>query len=104
MYRGRELLPGVRNRPKKLSLKGHRRFWTWLIPTFKVTDAEFLASAGLDALVSVRILSYGALLFIPIGILGVGVGTCMRCDTAIQNLCICMKYTVDCLLLRHGRQ
>lgn len=78
MYRGREILPGVKNRPPKLSMKGHRRFWSWLIPVFKVTDAEFLSSAGMDALVSVRILFYGIALFIPFGILGIAVCTLIR--------------------------
>eukprot|EP00889_Picochlorum_renovo_P003103 jgi/Picre1/30133/NNA_005502.t1 len=73
VYRGREILPGVRYRPPKLSLKTHRRFWTWMIPTFKVTDSEFLKSAGLDALVAVRILSYGIALFIPVGLFGVAI-------------------------------
>lgn len=73
VYRGREILPGVRYRPPKLSLKTHRRFWTWMIPTFKVTDSEFLKSAGLDALVAVRILSYGIALFIPVGLFGIAI-------------------------------
>lgn len=73
VYRGREILPGVRHRPPKLSLKGHRRYWNWMIPSFKISDAEFLKSAGLDALIAVRILSYGLALFLPVGILGVAI-------------------------------
>lgn len=73
VYRGREILPGVRHRPPKLSLKGHRRYWNWIIPTFKISDAEFLKSAGLDALIAVRILSYGLALFLPVGVLGIAI-------------------------------
>jgi hypothetical protein len=38
-----------------------------------VSDKEFLASAGFDALVSVRVLSYGIALFVPLTIFGIGV-------------------------------
>eukprot|EP00890_Picochlorum_soloecismus_P002178 jgi/Picsp_1/2961/NSC_01185-R1_erd4-related membrane protein len=73
VYRGREILPGVRNRPPKLSIKGWKRFYTWMIPAMKVDDAEFIASAGIDALVAVRVLSYGGLLFIPVGLAGIAI-------------------------------
>jgi len=42
-------------------------------PLRSVSDKEFLASAGLDALVSVRVLAYGIALFVPFTILGIGV-------------------------------
>ena len=73
VYRGREILPGVRYRPPALSLKGIGRYWNWMWPSFGVTDAEFLKSAGLDALVAVRILSYGLALFLPVGALGIAI-------------------------------
>ena len=73
VYRGREILPGVRHRPPKLSLKGHRRYWNWMLPSFKISDAEFLKSAGLDALIAVRILSYGLALFLPVGVFGIAI-------------------------------
>ena len=73
VYRGREILPGVRYRPPALSLKGIGRYWNWMWPTFGVTDAEFLKSAGLDALVAVRILSYGLALFLPVGALAIAI-------------------------------
>ena len=73
VYRGREILPGVRHRPPKLSLKSHNRYWNWILPAFKISDSEFLKSAGLDALVAVRILSYGLALFIPVGLLGIAI-------------------------------
>ena len=73
VYRGREILPGVRFRPPKLSLKGIGRYWNWMWPSFGVTDTEFLKSAGLDALVAVRILSYGLALFLPVGALGIAI-------------------------------
>lgn len=75
VYRAREILPGVGKRPPKLSIKGFKRWWSWLIPVWKVSDAEFLESNGLDSLVSVRILSFGIALFVPWTILGVGVCT-----------------------------
>jgi hypothetical protein len=73
VYRGREILPGVRYRPPALSLKGIGRYWNWMWPSFGVTDAEFLKSAGLDALVAVRILSYGLALFLPVGALAIAI-------------------------------
>jgi len=73
VYRGREVLPGVRYRPPALSLKGIGRYWNWMWPSFGINDAEFLKSAGLDALVAVRILSYGLALFLPVGALAIAI-------------------------------
>jgi hypothetical protein len=37
VYRGREILAGVRYRPPALSLKGIGRYWNWMWPSFGVT-------------------------------------------------------------------
>ena len=47
-------------------LRGHHRIWSWLVPVFSVSDEELLLSAGMDALIGVRIISFGVLLFLPI--------------------------------------
>ena len=39
-----------------------------------MTDREFLASAGFDAVVMVRVTAFGIALFVPMTILGIGVG------------------------------
>ena len=44
---------------------------------------QFLASAGFDSLVSVRIIAYGIALFLPITILGVGVCKSLLYDVII---------------------
>jgi len=44
-----------------------------MVPAMKVDDAQFIASAGIDALVAVRVLSYGGLLFIPVGLAGIAI-------------------------------
>jgi len=46
-----------------------------MIPAWRVSDREFLLSAGFDALVAVRVVVFGFMLFLPITIFGVGVGT-----------------------------
>lgn len=46
---------------------------SWLLPVFQVRDAELLKSAGLDALMAMRVLRFGIQLFTPVTILGVGV-------------------------------
>jgi len=44
-----------------------------LIPTWQLSDKEFLASAGFDALVSVRVVAFGVALFLPITFFGIAV-------------------------------
>jgi hypothetical protein len=72
VYHGREYLPNKRRRPPPLRLGGHRQLWSWLVPAWKLSDKDFLASAGLDALVAVRIIALGVALFIPVLVLGIG--------------------------------
>lgn len=56
IYANRLFLGQVRAKPPALPLLGHRRWWSWVLPVFKVPDAQLLESAGLDALVTQRIL------------------------------------------------
>ena len=60
-------------RPPALKLGGHWQLWSWLIPVFTVSDRALLESAGLDALVALRVLGFGCLAFMPLTLLGVGV-------------------------------
>ncbi|PSC69350.1 ERD4-related membrane [Micractinium conductrix] len=67
-YHARLLLPNVSRKPPQLRLHGHQRLWGWLLPVFKVSDEELVRSAGLDALIGVRIISFGVMLFLPMTI------------------------------------
>lgn len=73
IYTTREHVPGVKKRPAKLPTNGFNRVWSWMALVRSVSDKEFLASAGFDALVSVRVISYGIALFLPLTIFGIGV-------------------------------
>lgn len=56
IYLNRLHLPQVSLKPPALVLHGWRRLWCWLHPVFTVPDATLIRSAGLDALVTQRIL------------------------------------------------
>lgn len=73
IYYGRLVLPNVRSRPPPMQLGGHRQLWSWLVPVFHVRDAELLKTAGLDALMSIRVIRFGLLMLLPMTILGIGV-------------------------------
>lgn len=73
LYQARLEMPQVSRKPPKLKLNGIARFYSWITPVFKVSDEDFLRSAGLDALVAVRIIGFGVLLFLPLTILGAAV-------------------------------
>lgn len=60
-------------RPPRMQLGGHHQLWSWLVPVFTVPDGKLLESAGLDALISQRIIGFGCLMFLPLTILGLGV-------------------------------
>ncbi|KAI3425049.1 hypothetical protein D9Q98_008427 [Chlorella vulgaris] len=72
-YHARLLLPTVSRKPPQLALHGHRRLWGWLQPVFTVSDEELVRSAGLDALVGIRIISFGVMLFLPMTLGGMAV-------------------------------
>lgn len=44
-----------------------------MTPLWRVSDMQFLASAGFDSFVSVRVIAYGIALFLPLTIFGIGV-------------------------------
>ncbi len=45
-----------RTKPKRLS----NSFWGWIFSVFRYTEDELLDTAGLDAVMYLRILSFGA--------------------------------------------
>ena len=72
-YEARLHLPNVSHKPPAMRLRGLSRLYSWLVPVFKVTDEEFVLSAGLDALVAVRIISFGVMLFLPMTLLAMAI-------------------------------
>ncbi len=69
LYQARLHMPTVTHKPPKLRLSAwHHRWWSWVIPVFRVSDEELLKSAGMDALIAVKILYFGILCFLPITI------------------------------------
>lgn len=50
-YEARIDMPQVTHKPPPMNKKGLARLWSWLKPVFRVSDAELLSSAGMDALV-----------------------------------------------------
>jgi Late exocytosis, associated with Golgi transport len=68
LYFARLDMPQVSRKPPEMRTDGHHRFWSWLVPVFAVSDDDLLASAGLDALVAMRIISFGMMLFLPVTI------------------------------------
>ena len=61
-YEARRHLRGVLVRPPPLSHRGAAaRAASWLVPVFSISDAELVRSAGLDALMVHRMLSFGML-------------------------------------------
>jgi hypothetical protein len=68
LYFARLDMPQVSRKPPEMRTDGHHRFWSWLVPVFAVSDDDLLASAGLDELVAMRIISFGMMLFLPVTI------------------------------------
>lgn len=73
LYQARLEMPQVSRKPPHMKMSGISRIYSWLDPVFKVSDEDFLKSAGLDALVAVRIIGFGVLLLLPLTILGAAV-------------------------------
>lgn len=73
VYSARLSADGVRFRPPAMRLTGHWRLWSWLLPTWSLTDHDFLVTAGFDAFVSTRVVAFGTALFLPLTILGIGI-------------------------------
>lgn len=72
-YQARLELAQVTHKPPAMRMDGHHRIWSWLVPVFTVSDEKLVRSAGLDALVAVRIVGFGVMLFAPLTVLAVGV-------------------------------
>ena len=69
LYQARLHMPTVTHKPPKLLLSAwHHRWWSWVVPVFRVSDEELLKSAGMDALIAVKILYFGIMCFLPITI------------------------------------
>lgn len=68
LYQARLSMPTVTHKPPALRLHGLYRWWSWLIPVFTVSDEELVKSSGMDALIAVRVLSFGILVLLPITI------------------------------------
>jgi len=67
LYQARLHMPTVTHKPPQLKLSAwHHRWWSWVVPVFRVSDEELLKSAGMDALIAVKILYFGILCFLPI--------------------------------------
>ena len=67
LYQARLHMPTVTHKPPQLLLSAwHHRWWSWVVPVFRVSDEELLKSAGMDALIAVKILYFGILCFLPI--------------------------------------
>ena len=66
LYQARLNMPTVTHKPPAMRLDGIYRWWSWLIPVFTVSDEELLKSSGMDALIAVRVLSFGILVLLPI--------------------------------------
>lgn len=73
VYSARLSSAGVSRRPPQMRYGSHWQLWSWLVPTWGVSDYEFLATSGFDALVSTRVVALGTAVFVPLTILGVGV-------------------------------
>jgi hypothetical protein len=66
LYQARLNMPTVTHKPPAMRLNGLYRWWSWLVPVFTVSDEELLKSSGMDALIAVRVLSFGITVLLPI--------------------------------------
>ncbi|GAX72907.1 hypothetical protein CEUSTIGMA_g362.t1 [Chlamydomonas eustigma] len=69
LYKFRLVSPSVSCKPPPLP-NGVHSLWAWLWATFSVGDAELLSSAGLDALMMVKMQTLGLQLLFPIAVVG----------------------------------
>ncbi|GIM03101.1 hypothetical protein Vretimale_7897 [Volvox reticuliferus] len=70
LYKYRLVASHVRVKPPKLREHGLISLIDWAIKSISVSDVEFILSAGLDALIMVKMCALGVQLFLPICILG----------------------------------
>ncbi|EFJ49655.1 hypothetical protein VOLCADRAFT_104236 [Volvox carteri f. nagariensis] len=73
LYKYRLVANHVRVKPPKLRERGLISFIDWAIKSISVSDVDFILSAGLDALIMVKICALGVQLFLPLCILGTAV-------------------------------
>ena len=64
-----QVSPSVSQKPPLLP-EGVNALWAWLWATFAVSDAELLQTAGLDALMMVKMQTLGVQLLLPIALVG----------------------------------
>eukprot|EP00798_Chlamydomonas_sp_ICE-L_P017218 gene17218-23541_t len=71
LFRFRLYSPSTTYRPPPLPTKGFAAFTSWIFTSLQTSDLELVKSAGLDALVMVKISELGMQLFIPIMLIAV---------------------------------
>ncbi|KAG2438979.1 hypothetical protein HYH02_010771 [Chlamydomonas schloesseri] len=71
LYRYRLVTPNVRAPPPPLQTSGVASLLDWAAKAIAVSDLDLVQSAGLDALIMVKLCSLGVQLFLPMAILGV---------------------------------
>ncbi|PNW73839.1 hypothetical protein CHLRE_13g574850v5 [Chlamydomonas reinhardtii] len=71
LYRYRLVTPNVRAPPPALKSAGFASLLDWAVKAIAVSDLDLVQSAGLDALIMVKLCSLGVQLFLPMAILGV---------------------------------
>ncbi|KAL4515842.1 hypothetical protein Ndes2526A_g00545 [Nannochloris sp. 'desiccata'] len=60
--------------PLRLTLNGGlQRLWSYLTPALTFSDAELLATAGLDTLILIRFIQMGIQMFLPLAVIGCAV-------------------------------
>eukprot|EP00884_Botryococcus_braunii_P001497 jgi/Botrbrau1/11348/Bobra.0038s0105.1 len=69
-YHTRLNIPNVWLDPPPLTYGTFSRYWSWLGPVFRTTDAELVQTAGLDALVLTWQCTVGIQIFLPLTVLG----------------------------------
>ncbi|GIL51096.1 hypothetical protein Vafri_7150 [Volvox africanus] len=70
LYKYRLVASHVRVKPPKLREHGLISLIDWAIKSISVSDVDFILSAGLDALIMVKMCALGVQLFLPLCILG----------------------------------
>ncbi|GLI62080.1 hypothetical protein VaNZ11_004639 [Volvox africanus] len=73
LYKYRLVASHVRVKPPKLREHGLISLIDWAIKSISVSDVDFILSAGLDALIMVKMCALGVQLFLPLCILGLSV-------------------------------
>ncbi|KAF8073110.1 AAP5 [Scenedesmus sp. PABB004] len=72
-YRYRLHSASVTVKPRQLAEKGLVSLWDWLRKALFTTEAELLRGVGLDAMVMIKALSMGVIIFAPLALIGCAV-------------------------------